>query len=151
MLTPSHASIVRQQRVSATAKRLRLIIRHMAQVSEEPIGSMGSDATVPVLSHQPRVLYDYFTQLFAQVTNPPLDAIREELVTSTRVAIGGEENLLTETPQHCHQIVLPSPVLSVQELAKIRYLEENERVTGFKTVVVDGLFDVVEPSLAAPL
>jgi glutamate synthase (NADPH/NADH) large chain len=109
---------------------------------------MGSDATVPVLSHQPRVLYDYFTQLFAQVTNPPLDAIREELVTSTRVAIGGEENLLTETPQHCHQIVLPSPVLSVQELAKIRYLEENERVTGFKTVVVDGLFDVVESSLA---
>jgi glutamate synthase (NADPH) large chain len=149
MLTPSHASIVRQQKCFGYSEEdLRLIIRHMAQVSEEPIGSMGSDATVPVLSRQPRVLYDYFTQLFAQVTNPPLDAIREELVTSTRVAIGGEENLLTETPEHCHQIVLPSPILSVQELAKIRYLEENERLSGFKAVVVEGLFDVVEPALA---
>jgi glutamate synthase (NADPH/NADH) large chain len=149
MLTPSHASIVRQQRSFGYSEEdLRLIIRHMAQVSEEPIGSMGSDATVPVLSHQPRVLFDFFTQLFAQVTNPPLDAIREELVTSTRVAIGGEENLLSETAQHCHQIVLPSPILSVQELAKIRYLEENERVRGFRTVVVEGLFEVVEPALA---
>jgi glutamate synthase (NADPH/NADH) large chain len=151
MLTPSHASIVRQQRsFGYSDEDLRLIIRHMAQVSEEPIGSMGSDATVPVLSRQPRVLFDYFTQLFAQVTNPPLDAIREELVTSTRVAIGGEENLLSETPQHCHQIVLPSPVLSVQELAKIRYIEESERVSGFKTVVLDGLFDVVELAVAGP-
>jgi glutamate synthase (NADPH/NADH) large chain len=151
MLTPRHASIVRQQRSFGYGDEdLRLIIRHMAQVSEEPIGSMGSDATVPVLSRQPRVLFDYFTQLFAQVTNPPLDAIREELVTSTRVAIGGEENLLSETAQHCHQIVLPSPVLSVQELAKIRYIEESERVSGFKTVVLDGLFDVVEIVAAGP-
>ena len=73
----------------------------------------------------PRPLFDYFTQLFAQVTNPPLDAIREELVTSTRVTIGGEDNLLTESPtEHCHQIVLPSPVLSIDELAKIRYIDE---------------------------
>ena len=149
MLTPSHASIVRQQKSFGYSEEdMRLIVRHMAQVSEEPIGSMGSDATLPVLSRQPRVLYDYFTQLFAQVTNPPLDAIREELVTSTRVAIGGEENLLSETPQHCHQIVLPSPILSVQELAKIRYIEENEQVSGFRTVVVDGLFEVVEPALS---
>ncbi|MGC1420283.1 MAG: glutamate synthase large subunit [Acidimicrobiales bacterium] len=149
MLTPSHASVVRQQKSFGYSEEdMRLIVRHMAQVSEEPIGSMGSDATVPALSRQPRVLYDFFTQLFAQVTNPPLDAIREELVTSTRVAIGGEENLLSETPQHCHQIVLPSPVLSVQELAKIRYIEENEQVSGFRTVVVDGLFEVVEPPLA---
>jgi glutamate synthase (NADPH/NADH) large chain len=149
MLTPSHASIVRQQKSFGYSEEdMRLIVRHMAQVSEEPIGSMGSDATLPVLSRQPRVLYDYFTQLFAQVTNPPLDAIREELVTSTRVAIGGEENLLSETPQHCHQIVLPSPIVSVQELAKIRYIEENERVSGFRTVVVDGLFEVVEPALS---
>ncbi len=151
MLMPSHASVVCQQKsFGYSDEDLRLIIRHMAQVSEEPIGSMGSDATVPALSRQPRVLFDYFTQLFAQVTNPPLDAIREELVTSTRVAIGGEENLLTETAQHCHQIVLPSPVLSVQELAKIRYLEESERVSGFKTVVLDGLFDVVELVAAGP-
>ncbi|MGA7834814.1 MAG: glutamate synthase large subunit, partial [Acidimicrobiales bacterium] len=80
------------------------------------------------------------TQLFAQVTNPPLDAIREELVTSTRVVIGGEENLLQESEEHCHQIVLPSPILSVPELAKIRYIEEQPDVIGFRTAAVDGLF-----------
>jgi glutamate synthase (NADPH/NADH) large chain len=149
MLSPSHASIVRQQKSFGYGDEdLRLIIRHMAQVSEEPIGSMGSDAAVPALSRQSRSLFDYFTQLFAQVTNPPLDAIREELVTSTRVAIGGEDNLLSETPRHCHQIVLPSPVLSVVELAKIRYIEEDPRVSGFRTVVVEGLFDA-EPLNAA--
>jgi glutamate synthase (NADPH/NADH) large chain len=150
MLSPSHASIVRQQKSFGYGDEdLRLIIRHMAQVSEEPIGSMGSDAAVPALSRQSRSLFDYFTQLFAQVTNPPLDAIREELVTSTRVAIGGEENLLNETPQHCHQIVLPSPVLSVVELAKIRYIEEDSRASGFKTALVEGLFDVTDPLNAA--
>ena len=141
MLTPSHASIVRLQRnFGYSEEDLRLIVRHMAQVSEEPIGSMGSDTALPVLSTVPRPLFDFFTQLFAQVTNPPLDAIREELVTSTRVAIGGEENLLTQTARHCHQIVLPSPVLSVEELAKIRYIEEFDRIDDFMTVVVEGLF-----------
>ena len=142
MLTPSHASIVRQQKSFGYSEEdLRLIIRHMAQVGEEPIGSMGSDTSLPVLSRVARPLFDFFTQLFAQVTNPPLDAIREELVTSTRVMIGGEENLLTETPRHCHQIVLPSPVLSIEEFAKIRYIEESDRVDGFRTIVIDGLFD----------
>ncbi len=142
MLTPNHASIVRQQKnFGYSEEDLRLIIRPMAQLSEEPIGSMGSDSTVPTLSKLPRPLFDFFTQLFAQVTNPPLDAIREELVTSTRVTIGGEDNLLTESANHCHQIVLPSPILSIDELAKIRYLEEFERMTGFTTVVIDGLFE----------
>ena len=142
MLMPSHASVVRQQRnFGYSEEDLRLIIRHMAQVGEEPIGSMGSDATLPVLSKLARPLFDFFTQLFAQVTNPPLDAIREELVTSTRVAIGGEENLLNETARHCHQIVLPSPVLSTDELAKIRYIEESSLVEGFRAVVIDGLFE----------
>jgi glutamate synthase (NADPH/NADH) large chain len=142
MLMPSHASVVRQQRnFGYSEEDLRLIIRHMAQVGEEPIGSMGSDATLPVLSKLARPLFDFFTQLFAQVTNPPLDAIREELVTSTRVAIGGEENLLNETARHCHQIVLASPVLSTDELAKIRYIEESPLVEGFATVVIDGLFE----------
>ena len=142
MLMPSHASVVRQQRnFGYSEEDLRLIIRHMAQVGEEPIGSMGSDATLPVLSKLARPLFDFFTQLFAQVTNPPLDAIREELVTSTRVAIGGEENLLNETARHCHQIVLASPVLSTDELAKIRYIEESSLVEGFSAVVIDGLFE----------
>jgi len=142
MLVASHASVHRHQKnFGYSEEDLRLIVRHMAQVSEEPIGSMGSDATLPVLSRQPRSLFDYFTQLFAQVTNPPLDAIREELVTSTRVAIGGEENLLSETPEHAHQIVLASPVLSTDELAKIRYIHENTQLQGFSSVVVDGLFE----------
>jgi glutamate synthase (NADPH/NADH) large chain len=141
MLVALHASITRHQKnFGFSEEDVRLIVRHMAQVGEEPIGSMGSDATLPALSHQHRSLFDFFTQLFAQVTNPPLDAIREELVTSTRVAIGGEENLLSETPEHAHQIVLPSPVLSTDELSKIRYIQESESVRGFTTVVVDGLF-----------
>jgi glutamate synthase (NADPH/NADH) large chain len=140
-LAPSHASVVRHQKnFGYSEEDLRLIIRHMAQVGEEPIGSMGSDAALPALSSQPRSIFDYFTQLFAQVTNPPLDAIREELVTSTRVTIGGEDNLLTETDRHAHQIVLPSPVLSIDEFAKIRYIEESDKAVGFKTSVVEGLF-----------
>ncbi|MEI6854813.1 MAG: glutamate synthase large subunit [Acidimicrobiaceae bacterium] len=142
-LAPSHASVVRHQKnFGYSEEDLRLIIRHMAQVGEEPIGSMGSDAALPALSSQPRSIFDYFTQLFAQVTNPPLDAIREELVTSTRVTIGGEDNLLTETDRHAHQIVLPSPVLSIDEFAKIRYIEESDKAVGFKTSVVEGLFPV---------
>ncbi len=149
MLTPSHASVVRlQKNFGYSEEDLRMIVRHMAQVSEEPIGSMGSDTALPVLSVKPRSLFDFFSQLFAQVTNPPLDAIREELVTSTRVTIGGEENMLTETARHCHQIVLPSPVLSVEELAKLRYIEEHDTSHDFKTVVVEGLFAVEGPATA---
>ena len=141
MLTPSHATILRQQKSFGYSEEdLRLIVRHMARVGEEPIGSMGTDTALPALSHQPHSLFDFFSQLFAQVTNPPLDAIREELVTSTRVGLGGEENLLSESPQHCHQIVLASPVLSVEDLAKLRYIDESTRVRGFRTAAVDGLF-----------
>ena len=143
MLTPSHASVVRQQvNFGYSTEDLALIVRHMAQVGEEPIGSMGSDTPLAALSTSPRSLFDYFTQLFAQVTNPPLDAIREELVTSTRVTLGGEDNLLTESDRHCHQIVLASPVLSNEDLAKIRYVDEDPRVEGFHPVVVDALFAV---------
>ena len=149
MLTPSHATVVKQQRnFGYSEEDLRLIMRQMAQNGEEPIGSMGSDSTVPALSALPRPLFDFFTQLFAQVTNPPLDAIREELVTSTRVTIGGEENLLTESSLHAHQIVLPSPVLSIDELAKIRYIEESDKLRGFSTTVIDGLFRANGPDTA---
>ena len=141
LLAPEYLSIVRQQESFGYSEEdLRLIIRHMAQVGEEPIGSMGSDTTLPVLSKLPHSIFDYFTQLFAQVTNPPLDAIREELVTSTRVVIGGEENLLQESEAHCQQIVLASPVLSVNELQKIRYINEQAGVEGFRTTAIDGLF-----------
>ena len=149
-LTPSYVSIVRLQKSFGYSEEdLRLIVRHMAQVGEEPIGSMGSDTTLPVLSKMPRSIFDYFTQLFAQVTNPPLDAIREELVTSSRVVIGGEENLLNESEEHCHQIVLPSPVLSVSEPYKIRYIDEYPGVIGFRTAAIDGLFMAHGPGTAA--
>ncbi len=141
MLTPSFASVVRHQRLFGYSEEdVRMIVRHMAQVGEEPIGSMGSDAALPVLSRRERPLFDFFTQLFAQVTNPPLDAIREELVTSTRVTMGGEENLLSESAEHCHQIVLATPILSVDELAKIRYIHEAHVDWDFRCAVVDGLF-----------
>jgi glutamate synthase (NADPH/NADH) large chain len=149
-LTPEYSSVLRQQKSFGYSEEdLRLIIRHMAKVGEEPVGSMGSDTTLPFLSSQPRSIFDYFTQLFAQVTNPPLDAIREELVTSSRVVIGGEENLLRESEEHCHQIVLPSPVLSVNELQKIRYVDEYPGIVGFRTVAIDGLFLADGPVSAA--
>ena len=141
MLTPSHASVTQRQRnFGYSEEDLRLILTPMALVGEEPVGSMGNDAALAVLSRQPRSLFDYFSQLFAQVTNPPLDAIREELVTSTRVALGGEENLLSESARHCHQVVLGSPVLSVEDLAKLRYLDETDRGRDVTSVAVDGLF-----------
>jgi glutamate synthase (NADPH) large chain len=149
-LTPEYASVVRLQKSFGYSEEdLRMIVRHMAQVGEEPVGSMGSDTTLPVLSSLPRSIFDYFSQLFAQVTNPPLDAIREELVTSSRVVIGGEENLLRESEEHCHQIVLPSPVLSVHELLKIRYIDEQPGIQGFRTVAIDGLFLAHGPGSAA--
>src|ERR1700722_19425887 len=149
-LTPEYASLVRLQKSFGYSEEdLRMIVRHMAQVGEEPVGSMGSDTTLPALSALPRSIFDYFSQLFAQVTNPPLDAIREELVTSSRVVIGGEENLLSEGEEHCHQIVLPSPVLSVHELLKIRYIDEQPGIEGFRTVAIDGLFLAHGPGTAA--
>ncbi len=141
MLTPSHASVQLHQRLFGYSEEdLRLILRPMAAVGEEPIGSMGSDAALATLSTLARSVFDYFTQLFAQVTNPPLDAIREELVTSTRVTLGGEENLLEESAEHCHQIALSSPVLAVEDLAKLRYIDEAMPDWGFRAVALDGLF-----------
>ncbi|MDE3008140.1 MAG: glutamate synthase large subunit [Acidobacteriota bacterium] len=150
ILTPSHATVIRRQKSFGFSEEdLRLIIRHMAQVGEEPIGSMGSDTALAALSRLPRSIFDYFTQLFAQVTNPPLDAIREELVTSTRVTIGGEGNLLSETAGHCRQVVLPSPILSVEELAKLRWIEEQTGLAGFRAVQIDALFPAHGPGSAA--
>ena len=91
----------------------------MARAGAEPIGSMGTDTPISPLSTRPRLLYDYFHQLFAQVTNPPLDAIREELVTSLSPTIGPEGNLLDPGPASCRQIVLPYPVIDNDELAKM--------------------------------
>jgi glutamate synthase domain-containing protein 2/glutamate synthase domain-containing protein 1/glutamate synthase domain-containing protein 3 len=113
-----------QQVFGYSLEDLRLLIGPMAQNGQEPIGSMGDDIPLAVLSKRPRLLYDYFKQLFAQVTNPPLDAIREELVTSLVTTIGAEQNLFQETPLHCHQFKLEQPILSNAEMARLRQSKE---------------------------
>jgi glutamate synthase (NADPH) large chain len=143
MLTPQHASVVGRQRLFGyTDEELRLIVGPMAKTGAEPIGSMGSDTAIAVLSDRPRMLYDYFTQLFAQVTNPPLDAIREELVTSLSSTVGPESNLLDPSAESCRQIVLPMPVIDNDDLAKLLYVNEDGQTPGFSGFAVDGLFEV---------
>jgi glutamate synthase (NADPH/NADH) large chain len=124
-----------------TEEELRLILAPMAKSGAEPIGSMGTDTPVAVLSDRPRLVFDYFTQLFAQVTNPPLDAIREELVTSLATGTGPEQNLLEPVPASCRQIVLPFPVISDNDLAKIVHINDEGNLPGFASYVVDGRYD----------
>ena len=104
-----------------TEEDLRILLGPMAAQGVEPVGSMGTDTALAVLSERPRLLYDYFKQLFAQVTNPPLDAIREELVTDMRSTLGPERNLLRPEPESCHQIRAEYPILDNAELAKLRH------------------------------
>ncbi len=120
----------------------------MARTGAEPLGSMGSDTSIAVLSDRSRLLYDYFTQLFAQVTNPPLDAIREELVTSLAATIGPEANLLDARCGSCRQILLPLPVIDRDDLAKLMYVNEHGETPGFKAFAIDGLFEVREAGQA---
>jgi len=116
----------------------------MAGSGAEPIGSMGNDAPLAGISERPRQLYDYFTQLFAQVTNPPLDAIREELVTSLQSQLGPEQNLLAAGPASCRTIVVPFPVLGNDDLAKIVKINEDGDYPGFSSYVVRGVFNAAE-------
>src|SRR5205814_1967679 len=134
---PDHATVLtRQQAFGYTHEDLRILLVPMGQKGEEPIGSMGNDAALAVLSSRPRVLYDYFKQLFAQVTNPPLDCIREELVTQIETPLGPESNLLQAGPESCRLLKLKTPVLGNEELAKIRHLDQN----GFRTLTLPMLF-----------
>ena len=143
LLTPQHASVVKHQRVFGwTSEELKVIIGPMARTGQEPIGSMGSDTPIAVLSERPRLLFDYFKQLFAQVTNPPLDAIREEMVTSMVTTIGPEGNLLEPGPESCRQIVLPTPIISNEDMAKLLYIDDDGDMPEFKTFAIDGLYPV---------
>jgi len=138
---PDHDTVTqRQQAFGYTHEDLRIIMAPMAQKGEEPIGSMGTDAALAVLSDRPRLLYDYFKQLFAQVTNPPLDGIREELVTQVATCIGPEGNLLAPAPEHCRQLWLDTPILDNEQLARIRHLQRP----GFRTCTVPILYPVAE-------
>ena len=139
----SHESVLRRQQVFGyTEEELRILLTPMAKAGAEAIGSMGTDTPVAVLSKRPRLLFDYFSQLFAQVTNPPLDAIREELVTSLSGSIGPEQNLLEPSAASCRQIVVPFPVLSNDDLAKITHVNEDGDLPGFSSVTVHGLYPV---------
>src|SRR4051794_28949716 len=145
VLTPVRASQVQQQRMFRwTEEEVRILVGPMARTGAEAIGSMGTDTPIAVLSSRPRMLFDYFSQLFAQVTNPPLDAIREELVTSLGGTIGPEANLLDPGPESCRQIVLPFPVIDNEDLAKLRYIDEEGGVEGYQPVTIDALYPVRE-------
>jgi glutamate synthase (ferredoxin) len=134
---PDHATVFsRQQAFGYTHEDLRILLVPMGQKGEEPIGSMGNDAALAVLSNRPRMLYDYFKQLFAQVTNPPLDAIREQLVTQVETPLGPEGNLLQPGPESCRMLKLKTAVLDNEELAKIRHLDQK----GFRTLTLPMLF-----------
>ncbi len=140
---PDRGELTTRQRLFGyTEEELRIILGPMARTGAEPIGSMGSDTPVAVLSDRPRLLFDYFTQLFAQVTNPPLDAIREELVTSLSSTTGPEHNLFDPSPASCRQVVLPYPVLSQSDLAKIIHINADGNLSGLAAYVVDSRYEV---------
>ncbi len=135
--TDFHTVLERQRAFGYTEEDLRMIMLPMAGAGEEPIGSMGSDTPLACLSDKPQPLFNYFKQLFAQVTNPPIDPIREELVMSLNSYIGSERNLLEETPEHCHTLKLPHPILTNHNLEKLR----NVRWGEFLATTLPTLFD----------
>ncbi|GAA1662490.1 glutamate synthase large subunit [Mycolicibacterium murale] len=140
---PNHESVVRRQiSFGYTEEDLRLLLTPMAASGAEPLGSMGTDTPAAVLSQRSRLFYDYFVELFAQVTNPPLDAIREEIVTSMARVMGPEQNLLEPSAASCRQILLPWPVLDNDELNKIVHINDDHEHPGLQTRVLRGLYDV---------
>jgi glutamate synthase (NADPH/NADH) large chain len=138
----------RQQTFGYTQEELRILVTPMAKTGGEALGSMGTDSPIAVLSERPRLIFDYFTQLFAQVTNPPLDAIREELVTSLGTVIGPEGNALSAGAANARQLVLPFPVLDNDELSKIVHMNADGDLPGYATHVVRGLYEVSGGSVA---
>ena len=143
--TPSSVSR-RQRTFGYTEEELKILLKPMAIAGAEPLGSMGSDTPIAAISDRPRLLFDYFVQQFAQVTNPPLDAIREEVVTSLSTGIGPERNLLSAGPSHAHQVILDFPALSNDDLAKIKHIDEIPE--SGEAFVVQGLYRVADGSEA---
>ena len=138
------ASVTRRQRTFGyTEEEVRMLLKPMAENGAEPLGAMGSDTPIAVLSKRPRLLFDYFTQQFAQVTNPPLDSIREEVVTSLKLGLGPERNLLDATPEHARQVILDFPVIDNDELAKIQHIAPKSSRHAFNpTRTIRGLYRV---------
>lgn len=140
----SYESVLRRQRAFGyTEEDLKLILTPMANTGKEPLGSMGNDVPMAVLSKRSRMLFDYFTQKFAQVTNPPLDWEREEIVTCLESAIGPEPNLLEDTELHAKKILIPLPVINSEEMAQLKRLDRAAILDGYyKPFIVDGLYQV---------
>lgn len=137
----SSTSVNRRQRVFGyTEEDIKEFITPMARAGQEPIGAMGTDTPIAAISDRPRLLFDYFVQQFAQVTNPPLDAIREEVVTSMTAAIGPVRNLLTATAEHAKQMVLDYPILSNDELARIKHIDKANNIG--KSITISCLYRV---------
>jgi glutamate synthase (NADPH/NADH) large chain len=142
---PVDASLLqRQQEFGYTNEELRLLVAPMAREGSEAIGSMGTDTPVAVLSRRPRQLFDYFQQLFAQVTNPPLDAIREELVTSLFARLGPEGNLFDPRATSCRTVHLDNPVLTDHELARLVQIDGPGGPPGFRSAVLPALYPVAD-------
>lgn len=142
-IVQSHESVLRRQLTFGyTEEELKILLTPMALVGAEPIGSMGTDTPPAALSQRPRLLYDYFKQNFAQVTNPPLDAIREEIVTSVQRIMGPEQNLLEPGPASCRHIQLPYPVIDNDELAKLIHVNDDGDLPGYACTVLSGLYEV---------
>jgi glutamate synthase (NADPH/NADH) large chain len=138
-----HLDVLRRQQLFGyTEEELRVIVTPMASTGAEMIGSMGDDTPRAALSQRPRLLFDYFSQLFAQVTNPPLDAVREAIVTSMSSVIGPEQNLLDATPASCRQIALSTPIIDNDELAKLIGINEDGDLPSYQSAIVAGRYRV---------
>jgi len=143
VIEPDHETVLRRQETFGyTSEDLKVLVAPMANDGVEATGSMGNDAPLAVLSNRPQLLFAYFKQLFAQVTNPPVDAIREEIIMAVDTAIGPEGNLLEPTPASARQINLPTPVLRNEELEKLRNLDGGSGSHGFKSTTIPTLYDV---------
>ena len=147
---PGHRTILQwQQAFGYTFEDLRFIVAPMARDGTQPLGSMGTDTPLAVLSEKPQMLYNYFKQLFAQVTNPPIDPIREEIITSTDIMVGGEGSLLDPLPESCRMVKMHYPILTNEELEKLRYIKRE----GFQAITLEILFKAAdgEPGLEAAM
>jgi glutamate synthase (NADPH/NADH) large chain len=142
---PDHETVLqRQEAFGYTTEDLKILMAPMATDGVEAIGSMGTDTPLAVLSERPQPLYSYFKQLFAQVTNPPIDGIREEIVISVDTTIGPERNLLKPEPASCRQIGLPTPIIRNEDLERLRQLDGKKKSHGFKATTVPILFKVAD-------
>jgi glutamate synthase (NADPH/NADH) large chain len=130
----------RMQAFGYTTETLQFMLLPLIQQKRDPVGSMGNDSALACLSDQPRLAYDYFKQLFAQVTNPPIDSIREEIIMSLECYIGPERNILAISDRHCERLLIPHPILSNDELAALKSMNHN----GWRSKTIDITFPFAE-------